>query len=96
MKRIGLGIVVGAIVFGGVLPIEAGYMVRNQRVSQVTGTRALTPDEIGQVFMANAELIESLRAELAQVRAENQKMRKELDEMNSNMIEFKNLYFRRF
>lgn len=96
MKRIGLGIVVGAIIFGGVIPIKAGYMVRNQRVSQVTGTQALTSDEIGQVIMANTELIESLRAELAQVRAENQKMRKELDEMNSNMTEFKNLYFRRF
>jgi hypothetical protein len=96
MRQFGLGLLTGVMIAVATQSLSAGFVFRNQRVSQITGNRALTSEEIGQALMAESDRYERLQTELSALRLENQKIRKELAEMELTMTQFKNLYFRQF
>jgi TolA-binding protein len=96
MKRFLLGLLIGILVATGSHSLVAGFILRNQRVSTLQGTRSLTNDELAQAVMANDERIEVMQGELSKMRSENQKMQKDMGEVEAALIQFKNLYFRRF
>ncbi|NBV83668.1 hypothetical protein EBR57_06060 [bacterium] len=96
MKRFIVGVLIGIAIGAATHSLTAGFVLRNQRVSTTTGARSLTNDELAQAVMADGDRIEAIQSELTRLRTDNQKMRKDLEEMESGLIQFKNLYFRRF
>jgi predicted nucleic acid-binding Zn-ribbon protein len=96
MKHFLLGLLIGIFVVAGSFSAYGGFMIRNQNVVTTTGERVLTPQEIAQALITNQDHLDQLQGELSRTRQENQKLRKDLDELESTVTQLKNMYFRRF
>ncbi|NDC82347.1 hypothetical protein EB093_01595 [bacterium] len=96
MKRLLIVWVVMAGVFGVMNPVFAGYVVRNQQIVPSQGGRSLSNDELAQVIMSTHEDVDRLQSEVSQLKNENQRLRKSIEELEATLTQFKNMYFRRF
>ena len=96
MKRFLLGLFIGISVTAASQSLVAGFILRNQHVSTIQGTRSLTNDELAQAVMSGDERIEAMNGELIKLRTENQKLQKDMVDVGAALTQFKNLYFRRF